>query len=440
MATTKNTKTDATAADPMRRHYTAGLDIGNGYVKGLIETAGDPTGSSASIIDIPSAVSIQTRPNMVPAEDAEAATVTTQDFFNTIDVSINSPMIGDTYRRLVGTGGLNVHGSLDEFSLQGNKSKADQQLSKVLVLANVAAKAVADVVADLGRLPEVETDGTITVHVTAALALPIAEYMTHREAYAAAFTGATGSKRPAHTVTVNNFRTPLQVSIIFDAVEVIAEGASAQYAINAGGEALMDGMLADVRSKGLELEGISSADVLGATNTIGVDIGEGTVNFPVFTGGRFSAAASRSMDSGYGGVLENAIETMEANGQRQGFSSRKQLAEYLQTPPSALKRKFYQKVTGFVEQESEFFVREIAEAFGAVLADVGATTEVAYVFGGGSGPLREKLHTALLDKAAEMNSDDAFPVLYLDSSYSRKLNRQGLMIAARTVAKRSAQK
>ena len=78
MATTKNTKT-AAAADPMRRRYTAGLDIGNGYVKGLIETTGDPTGQSASIIDIPSAVSIQTRPNMVPAEDAEAATVTTQD-------------------------------------------------------------------------------------------------------------------------------------------------------------------------------------------------------------------------------------------------------------------------------------------------------------------------------------------------------------------------
>ena len=64
MATTKNTKT--AAADPMRRRYTAGLDIGNGYVKGLIETTGDPTGQSASIIDIPSAVSIQTRPNMVP--------------------------------------------------------------------------------------------------------------------------------------------------------------------------------------------------------------------------------------------------------------------------------------------------------------------------------------------------------------------------------------
>jgi plasmid segregation protein ParM len=32
-----------------------------------------------------------------------------------------------------------------------------------------------------------------------------------------------------------------------------------------------------------------------------------------------------------------------------------------------------------------------------------------------------------------MNSEDAFPTLYLDSSYSRHLNREGLYIAAETV-------
>lgn len=80
-----------------------------------------------------------------------------------------------------------------------------------------------------------------------------------------------------------------------------------------------------------------------------------------------------------------------------------------------------------------FFSKEVTERFGRVLAVVGATTEVAYVYGGGSGPVKAFLYPALLAKATEMNSEDAFPTLYLDSSYSRHLNREGLYIAAETV-------
>lgn len=427
-----------TRTNPMQRNYTAGLDIGNGYVKGLIENTGDTTGGSTDIVDIPSAVTQIVWPNHTPVDNEDAVGYVNgegaENFFNTIDVSFHTPLVSDNYRRLVGVRSLTAKGALDQFSLGGSKkSKAEQELSKVLVLSNVVSKAVKDTINDLGRVPDPTTDGAIVVHVTAALALPIEEFNSHRGIYAGAFTGHTGSPSN-HQVIVNNFATPITVQVVFDRVEVIAEGASAQYAITAGGEPLMDALLTDVRSKGLALEGITSADVLAAQHTVGVDIGEGTVNFPVFTGGRFNADASRSLAKGYGTVLEDALVYMDEVGQANTFSSRKQLAEYLQTPPNALKRNFYNKVNGFVGQSAHFFVREVAEAFGDVLSDVGAQTEVAYVFGGGSGPLREELHRVLLDKAAEMNSEDTFPVLYLDSSYSRKLNREGLMLAARTVA------
>jgi len=39
---------------------------------------------------------------------------------------------------------------------------------------------------------------------------------------------------------------------------------------------------------------------------------------------------------------------------------------------------------------------------------------------------------------SRMNSASAFPVLYLDASYSRHLNREGLFIAAQTLAARQA--
>ncbi|WP_333811639.1 hypothetical protein [Timonella senegalensis] len=297
------------------------------------------------------------------------------------------------------------------------------------MLGVFAAKALKDYVAEHGGLPQED------MHVTAraALALPITEFLRHRESYAAEFLHAD---KP-HLVVIENFETKVIVRITFADVQVLAEGASAQYAIVAKGEPLMNAMLQDVRAHGMALEGITAKDVLGASNTIGIDIGEGTVNFPVFTNGRFNADASQTFGKGYGSVLTGAIKAMEDQGIESGFSSRKELAAFLQREPSALKRAFYARVKQFVDQEALFFADEVAEKLGSVLRAVGAVTEVAFVYGGGSGPIKEAVYPALLSKVNEMNTISAFPILYLGSTYSRHLNREGLFIAVKTVEKRA---
>lgn len=411
-------------------NLTGGIDVGNGYVKGLIRGIGAGGSASVDEIDLPSGVALITRSNSLPLADGEAAARMEGSFYNELDVSFASALVGDQYRRLFGTRALTAQGAFDEFDVVGRRSKAQQELSKVLVMGAFAAKALRDYVKLHGSLPPAEE--VLSVQARVALALPINEYMQHRVSYAAEFMAGM------HTVTVHNFETPVTVKIRFEDVQVIPEGASAQYAITAKGAPLMDAMLADVRRRGLALEGITSADVLAAQHTVGIDIGEGTVNFPVFTAGQFNADASTTYKKGYGTVLTDALKAMEDRGFASGFSSRKQLAEYLQAGPSALKRNFYNKVRAFVEEEMAFFAKEVAEQFGRVLTVVGATTEVAYVYGGGAGPVKDHLYPALLAKATEMNSDDAFPTLYLDSSYSRHLNREGLYIAAETVERKAA--
>ena len=146
------------------------------------------------------------------------------------------------------------------------------------------------------------------------------------------------------------------------------------------------------------------------------------------------ADASVTFGEGYGTVLTRALESMDAEGFNTGFTSRKQLADFLQHAPSALKRNFYQKVQTYVAREIEFFARAVSDQFGRVLSVVGATTEVVFVFGGGSGPVKDALYPLLLAKVAEMNSADAMPVLYLDASYSRSLNREGLYSIAQASA------
>ncbi len=404
---------------------TGGIDVGNGYVKGLIRGAGASSTTNVDEIDLPSGTSTITRPNSLPTPDGEAPAKMEGNFYNELDVSFVSPLVGNYHRRLFGMRALSAQGAFDEFDVVGRRSKAQQELSKVLVMGTFAAKALRDYVRQHGGLPPAIE--TLSVEARVALALPIIEYVSQRTSYVTDFMSGT------HTVTVHNFETPVTVKLKFVDVQVVPEGASAQYAITAKGEPLMDAMLADVRRRGLSLEGITSSDVLAAQNTVGIDIGEGTVNFPVFTAGEFNADASTTHNRGYGSVLTDALKAMEDQSFSPGFTSRKQLAEYLQAGASPLKRNFYDKVAQFVDEEMRFFAKEVAERFGRVLAVVGATTEVAYVFGGGAGPVKAHLYPALLAKATEMNSVDAFPTLYLDSSYSRHLNREGLYIAAEFV-------
>lgn len=407
-----------------------GIDVGNGYVKGLVRgTRTDKAGKPViDTIDLPSGVTRVTRPNSLPKEDTEAEDVCANDLYNHLDVSFSSSMVSNSYRHLFGKRALTANGAFDEFNVVGRRSKAEQELSKVLILGVFAAKALRDYVAVAKTLPVSE----LIVDACVAVALPIDEYMRHRTSYSAEFMNGT------HLVTVHNFETPVVVRITFRDVVVMAEGASAQWAITEKGVPLMQAMLADVRSRGLALEGVTAEDVLAARNTIGIDIGEGTINFPVFTNGKFNADASVTFGEGYGTVLTRALESMDAEGFHTGFTSRKQLADFLQREPSPLKRNFYNKVRAYVDREIEFFARAASDQFGRVLGVVGATTEVVFVFGGGSGPVKDALYPLLLSKVAEMNTEDAMPVLYLDASYSRSLNREGLYSIAQASAVQSS--
>lgn len=84
------------------------------------------------------------------------------------------------------------------------------------------------------------------------------------------------------------------ISCFFDLNNQNAFGKSVEF---------MDAMLADLRAHGERLEGVTARDILSSGNTLSVDIGEGTVNFPVFQGSRFNPDASKSYNHGYGNSI-----------------------------------------------------------------------------------------------------------------------------------------
>lgn len=386
----------------------AGLDIGNGYVKGMVQ---DLSSQEGVTLDLPSSVARVIYPRDFKTEGVDVEEVM-GDLFNHLDVSIASNAVGDSARRVFGERALSSGNALEVFDVDSVQSKADQDLSGVLVLGGLAGSVL--------QLHKTLPSETLRAEVVLALALPIDEYMKRRVYYRDLFL------KGRHVVTIHNFEEPLTIELTFRHVEVLAEGASAQLAITAKGEPFMDVMLKDLSRQGFDTSEISPKDILSAQNTIGIDIGEGTVNFPVFSGGRFNPDASMTFQKGYSTVLNNALEVL---GPKYRFTNRKQLSDFLAKPPSKLQRARHDDCRFEVEKQFEGLSIEIKEQFSRVLRRVGAETEVIYVYGGGATDLKDSLYPKLLDETG-----GGYPILYLDSRWSRHLNREGLFLVAQKVA------
>jgi len=395
----------------------AGLDIGNGYVKGSASTAGRQSG-----IDFPSTVAYVTNMHDIkPSPEAISGIV--DDIFNQMDASFASGLVKDgSTRRLFGRRGLESGLPVEEFDVYSHLSKASQDLSGILVLGCIAGKAVQDYWNEKKSLPS-----NITVDATVALALPITEYKKYREEYAAHF------MKDRHVVTIYNFAQLITVEITFSNVQVLAEGAAAQFAIVSKGENVMNAMLTDIRKRGIALDGITANDVIAAKNIIGIDIGEGTVNFPVLVEGQFNPDSSVTFNKGYGSVLARAMDRLDELGYP--FNSRKELADFISTQPSNLTRARYNRVMGIIEEEKVSFAKEVSMQFVKVLSRVGSRAEVVYVYGGGATAVKDVLYPELLSAAKTFGQED-YPVLYLDSKYSRYLNKEGLYMIAEIFSKK----
>lgn len=400
----------------------AGLDIGNGYVKG---DAQDMQSGARSKIDIPSCVAYVTAMNDIPVKNTEAGPVIA-DIFNNMDVSFDSPLVEGNNRRLFGTRGIYSGLSLEEFDVYSHISKCQQDLSGILVLGCMAGLALQSYWAEHNALP----DSVIRVDSRIALALPIREFKKYRKQYAERL--KTGS----HFVTFHNFEARVRVEVCFEDVQVLAEGASAQYAVMSKGEPFMNALIGESRRLDPDFNPeITAQDVLQATTLIGVDIGEGTVNFPVFQGGKFNTDSSMTFDKGYGSILNQALDRLQDEGMP--FKTRKELADYMRSPVTAMTRAPHAKVDSVVQEETVAFVNEFKMQFVKVMSRVGSYIEVCYVYGGGASPVKDVLHPALIDVAKQFGA--AYPILYLDSRYSRHLNREGLFFIADQVAKSVAQ-
>lgn len=400
----------------------AGLDVGNGYVKGSVK------GQSMTNVDIPSCMLevVSNDHEIKPDSDRAVAGIMSR-IYDEMDLSFQSPIVPETARFWFGRRAVNSDRTPQEFDIAAVQKKFQQSMTTMLALGVLAAKVLEEHFTANGRLP----DGELSCDVTAAMALPISEYKRYHLEFAERYMASE------HVVTFHNFAEPVSVRIRFSEVKTTAEGASAQYGIAAHGEALVEAMLKDVRSHGIALEGYEPKHIMNARGIMGVDIGEGTVNFPVFTESRFNTDVSATLPKGYGEVIDRALGKLRDDGR--AFNSRKELTEFLNRTNfnelPLVRQKEYMKIQSVVDTEITGFVNEVVTKFAQIISRVGTQLDVIYVYGGGATPVKDELYDKMLDKVRAVSGGEvSIPVLYLDSWYSRCLNREGLYAIAEKAA------
>ncbi len=412
----------------------AGLDIGNGYVKALVKNP--DLDDKARAVDMPSAAAVITNSADVRITEPSAVKAEFEDIYNKLEVSFDSPLIDDKEMRFyVGKRAVRSGKSLQEFNLrESQRSKSETELSAILTLSILAGKALKDYYDTHGStLPA--KDETLTVQAQMAVSLPIAEYKRSKN------TVPRNYKAKPHLVRIHNFQNVIRVDIHITEIIVAPEGASAQFAIASKGERFMNALVKKMATDaGISLpEGITVKDIMDAGGIIGIDIGEGTVNFPIYQDMRFNPDTSKTLNKGYGSVMDEAQAQLAQMGRP--FDSRKKLTEWIiDAKDKPLMRSRGKEVFQVVEAEINIFTDEVAREFSGVLERNGAFAEVIYVYGGGATSVQDSLYPKLIKMIQKTFGEDAFvPVLYLDSSYSRCLNRDGLYLLVSSDEERSTE-
>ena len=401
----------------------AGLDIGNGYVKGLVKNP--ELDQKAIAVDMPSASAIITNSADVRISEPSAIESEMSDIYNTLEVSFDSPLIDDTNIHMyVGRRAVKSGKSLSEFNLrESRRSKSETELSAILTLSIIAGKALKDYYTKNGKLPD--KDYVIQTDAKIAFSLPIAEYKLNRNVVPRNYMAKS------HLVRIHNFQNVIRVEIHVKHVDVAPEGASAQFAIRSKGEKFMAALVSNMQAHGISIPSdISAADISAAGGIIGIDIGEGTVNFPIYQDMKFNPDASSTFNKGYGSVMDEAVARLSQLGRP--FDTRKKLTEWLvEAKDKPLQRSRYNEAMSVIDAEINIFTDELTRQFSTVIERNGAFAEVVYVYGGGASPVQSSLYPKLIKAVNKTFGEDAFmPILYLDSVYSRFLNRDGLYLLA----------
>lgn len=375
-------------------------------------------------------VMAQLRPQDVPApaeinSDNEME-VYMNNFLDNMDVTVASNTVKTASRFLIGQAAVNSGLSLRQLDINDYTGKSETDLSVILTLSMIAGRRVQEAYKNGEDITkELQTDAYM------ATALPVSEGKRDnaRDAYAQRYLSNK------HVVTFHNFADPITVNITFKKVYVALEGETAQMIIASDMEGLSEGIKKDFDENYPELaEDVTVDDIIGAKNAVGIDIGGGTTDVVAIINGKANAAASTSVPTGYGTVLQEAVRILQDR--QMNFEDRSQLQSFIEKEVSPLRRGQQKAAKDVVDEQVGPLTDSIVDAVSQTLR-MARETEVIFVYGGGSIPMKDnsELRLRLSQKVKSFTGGYDVPVVWIPAEYAQKLNLYGLEAIVKQLAK-----
>lgn len=351
-----------------------------------------------------------------------------KNFLDKMDVSISSSAVKRTGRFLIGRAASKTTARTQSFNIFSGQGKSDDDLSLILNLSMIAGVRVKNAYEN-----DEDLDCPLVANVIMATELPIAEGRDS-EASAAYENKYLNSK---HTVTFNNFKNPITVTVNFLMVHSYLEGETASLALANAAAGLegyeeLDGLKEKIDSyykkyypQRVEDYGID--EILQAQNIFVMDIGERTSDLVTTTNGSANPEASDSINLGYGNAIEKTKQAARIKGLGT-FKSRYELKEFLSRNLIGSNEEKQEKINEILQSNILELSDGILDSASDLLSMNANKTDVVYVLGGGSIPMEKEsnLRQELVELLQSIGAMS--PVIWIDEKYAQWVNELGLQI------------
>lgn len=346
------------------------------------------------------------------------------NLMNQLDVSI------DNKRYLVGN--FSSRFSLDRETMDINELKAKSNLTKILPLSYIAAKAVQDAYAH-----KQDIFNPLVVNPIMATSLPITEIVQENQDVRTDYGNRFNGK--SFVVLLNTFDQPINVTINFAAADVWKEGEVAiAVAVKYGSDELRESIIKSIQTEYPDRADEAENIVMNSTDILGIDIGQGTIDLPLISANSADTINSTSIKMGFGTVLKSAFKTAPRINEAFRAKDILDFTRIVNADPETLSTPLQKKHEVAVEAVKKN-IPTLIHKIKAEVSDMLRTNpelQIIYVFGGGSIPVNEysDLKRQLKDLISKNMSDAV--VVWVDQKYAQDLNVIGLNYLAKMRAKK----
>lgn len=391
--------------------YAIAHDGGNGFMKDAIN------GKRYIFPSVLSRVLPGSELEKVDFEDITSVKAILDNFLDNMDITIQSEGVHQNGRYNIGFSAQNSGKGMFTFNVNSNEGKNTSDISIVSLLALIAYVATKDFVEEKNELPS-----TVNAEVSKMVtALPIDEIKLAnvKQNFIKRFADYT------HVVIINNFSKPVTVQISFSKVDVQPEGVIAQLGLIGDtknpNKFRTDGIFDELK-KQYDFDEFTGENMQNIGNVLGIDIGDGTVDFSVLNGHQPVPKMNSSVLMGVGNVAENAAEALHqaypmlSQINRQAFMA---IALRGNDKESNTYRQF-------LLQQLSVLENLIIEQVKTIYSKMNSQIDMIVFCGGGAVLMHEFFSDSFVKTIDSLSPFGSAPILWIDKQYAQTLNLDGL--------------